>query len=115
MVFGSDLFNIVKFGKSIRGYQPILPLIVVLIFFTILFYNINLNSKLWSIFAYLFFIEYLILLNIKNYLKKLKDIFYTIILINLGNIAYVIGNLMAIIGISKLLNRKIYLKSRQNK
>lgn len=37
-----------------------------------------------------------------------------LVLINFANVAYVIGNIMAIIGIKNLINRKFYLKSRQN-
>ena len=33
LVFGSDLFNIIKFGNKIRSFQPILPLFIMLTFF----------------------------------------------------------------------------------
>ena len=115
MVFGSDLFNIIKFGNTIRSYQPFLPALVMFTFLFILFTEFELIMKSTSLIIYTLLIQLLILIDVKKYLKKPADIFNTIILINLGNVAYVIGNMIAIVGASKLLNRKIYLKSRQNK
>ena len=28
LVFGSDLFNIIKFGNRVRSFQPVLPLVI---------------------------------------------------------------------------------------
>lgn len=115
MVFGSDLFNIIKFGNTVRSYQPFLPGLVMFTFLFIFFAELEFIIKSTSLIIYTLLIQLLIFIDVKKYLKKPADIFYTIILINLGNVAYVIGNIIAIIGASKLLNRKIYLKSRQNK
>jgi hypothetical protein len=114
MVFGSDLFNIIKFGNKINSFQPILPLIIVISTILIVFLKIDSVQKFFLLGSYISLIELIILIDIKRYLTNLKTIFLSLILINLANLFYVIGNLMAIFGIKNLLNRKFYLKSRQN-
>ena len=57
----------------------------------------------------------LILFNLFTYLKNLKKIIPVLIIVNLANLSYAIGNLFDFTGIKKLFNRKIYLKSRNNK
>ena len=115
MVFGSDLFNIIKFGNKIRSFQPILPLLVMLSFIFFIFTPIDLNFKICLIVSYIILIQILIYVDVSKYLNNLKKLFFTLILINLANVAYVAGNLLAIFGIKNLINRKFYLKSRQNK
>ena len=114
MVFGSDLFNIIKFGNKINSFQPILPLIIAISFCVIIFAKIDLFQKFFLLGIYFSIIELAILLDLKKYLKNFKTIFLSLIMINLANIFYVLGNLMAIFAIKNLLNRKFYLKSRQN-
>lgn len=114
MVFGSDLFNIIKFGNKINGFQPILPLIVAISFTTIFFINLNFNLKLITLFTYILSILLLIIFDITKYLKKIKDILLTILIIIFANLAYVLGNCFAILGIKNLINRKFYIKSRHN-
>ncbi len=114
VVFGSDLFNIIKFGNQIKSFQPILPLLVIIIFSLIALIQMDLSNKLLLITVYTGLIQFLIFLDIKKYLKDFKKKFLSLIIINFANIAYVIGNIMAIIGIKNLINRKFYLKSRQN-
>ena len=114
MVFGSDLFNIIKFGNNINSFQPILPLIIIISAILIVFVKIDSVQKFFLLGSYISLIELIILIDIKRYLTNLKTIFLSLILINLANLFYVIGNLMAIFGIKNLLNRKFYLKSRQN-
>ena len=114
VVFGSDLFNIIKFGNQIKSFQPILPLLVIIIFSLIALIQMDLSNKLLLITVYIGLIQFLIFLDIKKYLKDFKKKFLSLIIINFANIAYVIGNIMAIIGIKNLINRKFYLKSRQN-
>lgn len=114
VVFGSDLFNIIKFGNQIKSFQPILPLLVIIIFILIALIQMDLSNKLLLITVYIGLIQFLIFLDIKKYLKDFKKKFLSLIIINFANIAYVIGNIMAIIGIKNLINRKFYLKSRQN-
>ena len=114
VVFGSDLFNIMKFGNQIKSFQPILPLLVIFIFSLIALIQMDLSNKLLLITVYIGLIQFLIFLDIKKYLKDFKKTFMCLVLINFANVAYVIGNIMAIIGIKDLINRKFYLKSRQN-
>jgi len=115
LIFGSDLFNIINFGNQIKSFQPILPILVIIIFIFIVLIKMNLISKLLLITAYIGLIQFLIFMDIKKYLKDFKKIFLSIIIINFANVAYVIGNIIAIIGIKNLINRKFYLRSRQNK
>ena len=114
LVFGSDLFNIIKFGNNIKSFQPILPLIVMSIFFVIILSSINLNIKVISTLTFVILIQSVILLDIKKYLNNFKKIYLSLIIVNFANIAYVIGSIMAILGIKNLINRKFYLKSRHN-
>ena len=89
--------------------------IILLTFLFIIFSKISLNVKLSLILSYVGIIQFFILIDIKKYLVDLKKIFLSLLLINIANIAYAIGCLMAIFGIKNLINRKFYLKSRQNK
>lgn len=114
LVFGSDLFNIIKFGNKIRTFQPILPLLVLLIFFFIIFSETNFNVKFSIILLYVGLIQSVIFFDIKKYLKGFKNFFLSLIVINTANIAYAIGCMMAIFGVKDLIDRKFYLKSRKN-
>ena len=113
MVFGTDLFNIIKFGNKINSFQPILPLFVFSFFFVLFFTHSNLGLYL-GIFFFLI-VQILIYLNVKKYLKKYKKLFLTIILINLANISYAIGSIFALLNLKNLVSRKFYIRSRQNK
>tara|TARA_B100000780_G_C21112767_1_gene449856 strand:+ start:71 stop:1075 length:1005 start_codon:yes stop_codon:yes gene_type:complete len=115
MVFGSDLFNIIKFGNKIKSFQPILPLLVFLSFVLIVFINIELSIKFSLILIFLLSIQLMIYADVKKYLKGFKKILLTIGLINLANSAYAIGSILAIMMLENLIDRKFYLKSRQNK
>ena len=115
IVFGTDLFNIIKFGNEIKSFQPILPLTVFLFFIMIVFYKTESGSNL--LFAIFFFllIQLIIYIDVKKYLKEFKKIFLTICVINLANIAYAFGSILAILNLKNLISRKFYLKSRENK
>ena len=115
LVFGSDLFNIIKFGNQIKSFQPILPLFVTVTFIIITLIEMNLSTKILSIAAYIGAIQFLILLDLKKYLKDFKKTFLSLIIVNIANLAYVVGNIMSILGIKNLVNRKFYLRSRSNK
>ena len=69
------------------------------------------------IFAIFFFLSIQLTLyaDIKKYLKEFKKIILTICVINLANIAYVFGSILAILNLKNLISRKFYLKSRKNK
>jgi hypothetical protein len=115
IVFGTDLFNIIKFGNEIKSFQPILPLTVFLFFLMVTLYKTDSGSNF--IFAIFFFlsIQLTIYADIKKYLKEFKKIILTICVINLANIAYVFGSILAILNLKNLISRKFYLKSRKNK
>ncbi len=113
MAFGTDLFNITKFNNKISGFQPILPLLIVLLSLFVLFSKMFLNLKL-IIFLVIFTSSQILILNdISRYQKKIKLKILTLILINFANIFYVIGNLFEILFLKKILNRKLYLRSRK--
>ena len=115
IVFGTDLFNIIKFGNEIKSFQPILPLTVFLFFLMVTLYKTDSGSNF--IFAIFFFlsIQLTIYAAIKKDLKEFKKIILTICVINLANIAYVFGSILAILNLKNLISRKFYLKSRKNK
>ena len=60
VVFGSDLFNIIKFGNQIKSFQPILPLLVIIIFSLIALIQMDLSNKLLLITVYIGLIQFLI-------------------------------------------------------
>ena len=113
--FGTDLFNIIKFNNNYKSFQPILPLLVTLIFILLLFIKISFSLKITLIIIFTFFIQALILIDIFKYLKNYNKIIITLIIINLSNLAFAFGSLFALLGFNKNLIRKIYLKSRNNK
>ena len=115
LVFGSDLMNIIKFKDEIRSFQPILPLLVFIYFLIILFSQLSLIIKTKILLVSFFIVQVLILFNLKNYLKNFNKLFFTLILVNLANIAYAIGSVLEIFFLKKIINRKIYLRSRENK
>jgi GT2 family glycosyltransferase len=115
MVFGTDLFNIIKFGNVIKSFQPILPLVVFLFFILVLFYKAESGSNLLFALFFLLSIQLIIFSDVKKYLKGFKKIFLTIGVINLANVAYALGSVLAILNLKNLISRKFYLKSRKNK
>jgi len=56
----------------------------------------------------------LIYLELRRYVKKTKDIFVTALVINAVNILYATGGLITLMGLKKVLEKKIYLFSRYN-
>ena len=110
MVFGSDLFNIIKFGNKIRTFQPILPLLVILTFSLIDLFKWTSSIN----FYYITSVEVDTIFYFNRY-KKIpkrfyKKIFDRLIIINTANIAYATGSMMAIIGIKNLIDRKFYFQ-----
>lgn len=115
MTFGSDVINIVNFNNKLKSFQPLLPLTTVVLFISIIFLNINYQLKFNILISIISIIQVLILFNLFTYLKNLKKIIPVLIIVNLANLSYAIGNLFDFTGIKRLFNRKIYLKSRNNK
>jgi len=112
-VFGTDLFNIIKFQNKIKSYQPILPFIVLVLFIFLLFLKIKLFLKVKIVSIYVILIQILIFFNIIKYLKNPIKIIHTIIAINIANISYVVGNFFEFLFLKKYLNRRMYLYSRK--
>jgi GT2 family glycosyltransferase len=115
MVFGADIYNIINFNNKLNSFQPLLPLAVLVSLVFILFMDINNILKLNILISFIGIIQVLILFNIFRYIKKIKNIIFVLIIVNLANISYAIGNILQFTGIKNLINRKIYLKSRNNK
>jgi GT2 family glycosyltransferase len=113
-VYGTDLFNITGFEKKIVPYQPVLPLVIFIGFFSLFFLNLGILIKFFIIFILLFFLQILIAINISKYLKNVKDLFLVTIIVNLANIAYAIGGIVKILNIENVFIRKTYLRSRNN-
>ena len=114
MVFGSDLFNIVRLSKEIRTLQPILPLLILSLFILLIFINIELKTKLLLMLTFLILVQSIIIVDVIKYLKGLKKIALTLVLINLANIAFATGSFIAFLGLKNLINRKAYLMSRKD-
>jgi len=114
MVFGSDLFNIVRLSKEIRTLQPILPLLILSLFILLIFINIELKTKLLLMLTFLILVQSIIIVDVIKYLKGLKKIALTLVLINLANIAFATGSFIAFLGLKNFINRKAYLMSRQD-
>ena len=115
MVFGSDLYNITNFNNKLSSFQPLLPLIITLIFISILFFVNDYYLKINLIIYFIATIQVLILFNLFKYIKSLKKVIFSLIIVNLANISYVIGNIFQLIGVKDILRSKIYLKSRNNR
>ena len=116
-VFGVDFLNLIKFNSGLNGLQPILPMVVLIFFFVILISDIQSNNKLLILTSFVLVINFLILLDIKRYIKSLKTIIYTLVTINLANVAFAVGSVTSLIFFSfkKFLVNKIYLFSRNKK
>ena len=112
--FGMDFLNLIKYNVGPRGFQPILPVSAFLIVLLILFSNIVLPTKLLTLLVFFLFINFIIFLEIKRYIKSFKDLFLTILTINLANLAFALGSIIGLLGLQKLLANKIYAYSRWN-
>ena len=114
-IFGTDIFNIIKFKNNINSFQPLLPILIISTFSFILLYGFNLKLKIYLILSLLLLIQFLIIYDVMKYIRSVKIILLTTILINLANISFGLGSFLAFFGLNKNLIRKIYLKSRNNK
>ena len=112
-IFGTDLFNIIKFQNKIQSFQPILPLTILIIFIILIVSKIEFYLKLILVSFFVISIQLIIFFNIIKYIKHPIKIFNTIIAINLANIAYAIGNFFEIFSLKKFSIRKMYLFSRE--
>ena len=115
MCFGMDFLNLVKPSSGIKGFQPILPILLFLTMLIILISEINLIAKSEILIISITIISFAIFFNIKNYIKSFKDLILTIITINLANISFALGGILTLFGLRKILVNKIYTYSRQRK
>ena len=113
-VFGTDLFNIIKFGINFISFQPLLPMLTLTIFIYLFFLVTNNQFKFYQLLFLYLCIQIIIILNIRTYVKKYKIIALTLILINLANISYALGSYLSFFRINNILKKKVYLKSRLN-
>ena len=115
MVFGADICNIINFDNKLNSFQPLLPLTVLASLLSIMFMDINDLLKFKILISFIAITQLLILFSILKYVKKIKNVIFVLIIVNLANISYAIGNILQFTGIKHFINRKIYLKSRNNK
>ena len=115
MCFGMDFLNLVKPSSGIKGFQPILPILLFLTMLVILTSEINLIVKSEILIISIMIINFAIFLNIMNYIKSFKDLILTMITINFANISFALGGILTFLGLKKILVNKIYTYSRQRK
>jgi GT2 family glycosyltransferase len=115
MVFGADLYNITNFNYKLNSFQPLLPLITFIFFISIFFLVESYFLKLKLLVFFVITIQILILTNLIKYLNNLRKILTVLLIVNMANIAFIVGNILEFTGIKFLINRKMYLKSRNNK
>tara|TARA_B100001123_G_scaffold163228_1_gene188095 strand:- start:895 stop:1905 length:1011 start_codon:yes stop_codon:yes gene_type:complete len=113
MCFGMDFLNLIKFDSGIKGFQPLLPILIFLTVIFILISKINLILKAEILFISIFVINLIIFISIKKYIKLFKDLVLTITAINLANIFFALGGIITFLGLKKILVNKIYLYSRR--
>ena len=113
MAFGTDFLNIIDFNKGLKGLLPALPIVIFIVhlFFLIYFFKLTIKFILLSVIL----IQLFIYLNIRKYIKLIKTKILTIIIINFANIFFALGGIIKILGLKKLVDRRLYLKSRDNK
>ena len=112
--FGMDFLNLIKFDVGLKGYQPILPLLLFLSLLTILISNIIVSTKVLILLVSILMVNIVIIFEIRKYIKSIKTIFLTTITINLANIFFALGSIIGILGLRKLLVNKVYAYSRWN-
>ena len=110
--FGMDFLNLIKFDFDIRGLQPILPISVFLSLLIILISKIVLFSKIIILLSCITLINLAIFFEIIKYTKSFKNFFFTLITINLANIAFAVGGIITFMGLKNFLVNKVYVYSR---
>ena len=80
---------------------------------TILISKIALTSKATILLSCFALINLTILFEIKKYIKSIKTLFLTMLTIDLANIAFALGGIIALVGLKNLLVNKIYTYSRK--
>ena len=112
--FGMDFLNLIKFNTGLRGFQPILPLLIFISFLIILISEIAVTTKTTILSSYLLLIYLAIFFEIKKYISSIKTLFFTMITISLANIVFALGSILGLLGLRKLFVNKFYSYSRWN-
>jgi len=112
--FGMDFLNLIKLKIGIKGFQPLLPLLIFLSLLIILISKIALISKATILLSYFVLINLMIFFETKKYIKSIKTLFLTMLTIYLANIAFAMGCIIALLGLKNLLADKVYIYSRWN-
>lgn len=113
--FGTALISSINIKEGLKGIIPAIPITSFLLFLYFLSISLSLISKLIFIIFAIILINFVIYFEINKYISKFKDKFFTLVVINLSNIMHIIGSLVALIGLKKIFERKIYVLSRYNK
>jgi len=109
-----DFLNLIKFNTGLRGFQPILPLLIFISFLIILISEIAVTTKTTILSSYLLLIYLAIFFEIKKYISSIKTLFFTMITISLANIVFALGSILGLLGLRKLFVNKFYSYSRWN-
>ncbi len=111
--FGTDIFTPSSnfWFYSLLSYLPTFVLLSILLF--LIFSNVLLINKFYICLIIIIIPNILILLELVSYIKNIKDIFITLLVINAVNILYAVGGLISLMGLKKVFEKKIYLFSRQ--
>ena len=80
-----------------------------------MFINIEVETKYLLMLVFVTLIQLIIFIDVRKYLKGLKKTILTMMLINFANLAFTMGNIIALLGVKNFMNKKAYLKSRHNK
>ena len=113
LCFGMDFINLIKFNSGAKGLQPILPIFAFLSFIIILILKIELVYKFVVLFTAMVVINTAIFLEIRKYIKNIKTLFFTLITINLANLSFALGSILAFLGLKRSLISRTYLYSRK--
>ena len=107
--FGTDIFTPSSnfWYYSLLSYMPTFVLLSTLLL--LFFSEILLIYKFYLCLIIIIIPNIMIYLELRNYIKKFKDIVITALVINAVNILYAIGGLIALTGLKKLLEKKLSL------
>jgi hypothetical protein len=113
LCFGMDFINLIKLNSGMKGLQPILPVFAFLFFIIILILKIELVDKFAVLFTLIVVTNTAIFLEIRKYIKNIKMLFFTLITINLANLSFALGSILAFLGLKRSLISRTYLFSRK--
>ena len=115
MSFGMDFINLINPSIGIKGFQPLLPLTITLLYLTSFIYffsHTELNDKIIYLFGLFFIICSIVLLEIINYVRPIKMVIPTLFTILLANIFFALGGFFSVFGLRRNLLQTLYRKSR---